>query len=112
MITQYQPPGIAQEGRPYQLAYAEPNAGMYAILGDRGMARGFCKGTQSCCRLRASVGFGSPLVVISNYCSPCRGGAQSWPWYYTWDLLVIIVFQFELSINCLMSLNCMEAISL
>ncbi len=70
MITQYQPPGIAREGRLYQLAYAKPNAGMYAILGDRGMARGFCKGTQSCCRLRASVGFGSPLIVISNYCSP------------------------------------------
>ena len=64
MITQYQPPGIAREGRPYQLAYAKPNAGMYAILSNRGMARGFCKGTQSCCRLRASVGFGSPLVVI------------------------------------------------
>ena len=70
MITQYQPPGIAREGRPYQLAYAKPNAGMYAILSNRGMARGFCKGTQSCCRLRASVGFGSPLIVIADYCSP------------------------------------------
>jgi hypothetical protein len=79
MITQYQPPGIAREGRPYQLAYAKPNAGMYAILSDRGMARGFCLGTQSCCRLRASVGFGSPLVIIADYCSPLRGGPNPGP---------------------------------
>ena len=87
MITQYQPPGIAREGRPYQLAYAKPNAGMYAILSNRGMARGFCKGTQSCCRLRASVGFGSPLVIIADYCSPCGGWAQSWPCIW-WTMTV------------------------
>ena len=81
MITQYQPPGIAREGRLYQLAYAEPNAGMYAILSDRGMARGFCKGTQSCCRLRASVGFGSPLVIIADYCSPWGVGPNPGPVY-------------------------------